>query len=336
MRIFVVEYITGGGLAGQRPGSDLCSEAEIMLAALIGDLCELADVRLLVSRDYRLPYTDPRVELVVPRPDEDVWEVWARCIDDCDAVWPIMPESGGALQRISAMTRARGRALLGSDPDAVGLTASKYLTAKTLAEQGINVVPTFRASQAPIPPIPGAWVLKPDDGVACEGLRLFDSRELLCQAVRERGDRSDLVAQPYIRGCAASLSVLCNRGTAALLAVNIQQLAADHDGLHLANLEVNAIRDLQSRYAALARAVAAAIPGLWGYVGIDFVLSASGPVVLEVNPRLTLSYAGLRAALGVNPAALVVRMLGADTVPMLATTSTGATISVSLAQTRVA
>jgi predicted ATP-grasp superfamily ATP-dependent carboligase len=234
------------------------------------------------------------------------------------------------------MTRARGRALLGSDPDAVGLTASKYLTAKTLAEQGINVVPTFRASQAPIPPIPGAWVLKPDDGVACEGLRLFDSRELLCQAVRERGDRSDLVAQPYIRGCAASLSVLCNRGTAALLAVNIQQLAADHDGLHLANLEVNAIRDLQSRYAALARAVAAAIPGLWGYVGIDFVLSASGPVVLEVNPRLTLSYAGLRAALGVNPAALVVRMLGADTVPMLATTSTGATISVSLAQTRVA
>jgi hypothetical protein len=29
-------------------------------------------------------------------------------------------------------------------------------------------------------------------------------------------------------------------------------------------------------------------------------------------------------------------MLGADTVPMLATTSTGATISVSLAQTRVA
>ena len=34
-----------------------------------------------------------------------------------------------------------------------------------------------------------------------------------------------------------------------------------------------------------------------------------GPVVLEINPRLTTSYVGLRPALGRNPAALVLELL---------------------------
>jgi predicted ATP-grasp superfamily ATP-dependent carboligase len=44
---------------------------------------------------------------------------------------------------------------------------------------------------------------------------------------------------------------------------------------------------------------------LWGYVGVDLVLADAGPIVLEINPRLTTSYCGLRDALGINPAALV-------------------------------
>jgi predicted ATP-grasp superfamily ATP-dependent carboligase len=34
--------------------------------------------------------------------------------------------------------------------------------------------------------------------------------------------------------------------------------------------------------------------------------------VLEVNPRLTTSYVGLRRAIGVNPAGLVLRLLQQD------------------------
>jgi tyramine---L-glutamate ligase len=76
-------------------------------------------------------------------------------------------------------------------------------------------------------------------------------------------------------------------------------------GLSLAALNVNAIVEGFSEFAALAQRIAVAIPGLWGYVGVDFVQTADGPLVLEVNPRLTTSFCGLRAALGVNVAALV-------------------------------
>ena len=44
------------------------------------------------------------------------------------------------------------------------------------------------------------------------------------------------------------------------------------------------------------------VPGLRGYIGVDLILDehAPGVSVVEINPRLTTSYVGLRAALGQN------------------------------------
>jgi predicted ATP-grasp superfamily ATP-dependent carboligase len=43
-----------------------------------------------------------------------------------------------------------------------------------------------------------------------------------------------------------------------------------------------------------------ALRGLRGYVGVDMVLTESEAFVIEVNPRLTTAYVGVRAALGGN------------------------------------
>jgi predicted ATP-grasp superfamily ATP-dependent carboligase len=59
------------------------------------------------------------------------------------------------------------------------------------------------------------------------------------------------------------------------------------------------------RAAGAALRACASIPGLRGYVGVDLVLTESDAVVIEVNPRLTTSYLGVRAALEENVAALV-------------------------------
>ena len=40
-----------------------------------------------------------------------------------------------------------------------------------------------------------------------------------------------------------------------------------------------------------------AFPGLRGYIGVDVVLTKSEAVVIEVNPRLTTAYLGVREAL---------------------------------------
>ena len=62
-----------------------------------------------------------------------------------------------------------------------------------------------------------------------------------------------------------------------------------------------------------AHHIAAAIPGLRGFVGVDFVLGVDGrATVLEVNPRLTSAYVGLSARLGRNLAAEILADFAAE------------------------
>ncbi len=65
---------------------------------------------------------------------------------------------------------------------------------------------------------------------------------------------------------------------------------------------------MRERLEPIAARIAAALPGLWGYAGIDLIESPEGLVALEVNPRLTTSYVGLGRSLGLNPAALVLAL----------------------------
>jgi hypothetical protein len=51
----------------------------------------------------------------------------------------------------------------------------------------------------------------------------------------------------------------------------------------------------------VARAAIDVVPGLLGYVGVDVLLGDDGQDwVIEINPRLTTSYVGLRALAASN------------------------------------
>ena len=93
------------------------------------------------------------------------------------------------------------------------------------------------------------------------------------------------------------------------LSCNRQEIAVRGGRVSLEAIHVNALPDPDRRFADLARRVVAAVPGLWGYVGVDLVLTRDGPVVLEVNPRLTTSYCALRSSMGLDVAALVLDLL---------------------------
>jgi predicted ATP-grasp superfamily ATP-dependent carboligase len=307
MRIFAFEFFSGGGLAGLPLPETLAREGDLMLATLVADLAELPGITVLAGRDPRLPPL-PACETLRPRPGEGPSALYARGLAASDAAWPTAPESGGILERLCRETTDAGRLLLGCRPDAVHLTASKRATALALRTRGIPAVPTFALGELPAP-TGGPWVVKPDDGAGCEDTEVVPGFAAVeARLAREPGR---LVAQPWVEGEPLSLSLLCRDGTAGLLSCNRQRTAVRHGRLSLESVLVNAVADAGGRYAALGERIAAAIPGLWGYVGVDLVETTDGPVVLEVNPRLTTSYCGLRTALGINPAALVLDLLQA-------------------------
>ncbi len=306
MQIFVYEHITGGGMLDEPQVAALAPEGEMMLRALVDDLTAIPGVEVTVMRDFRLKADLPARTLVVRAGQFDA--VFRQAVRECDAVWPIAPEQDDILTRITGGIVACGRTLLGNRPDAIAIAASKRATAATLARAGIAVVPAY-SSERDLPSELSEVVVKPDDGAGCQDTLLFDDRVKLRRWLREHAS-SKQILQPYIRGEARSLSVLSCDGRARLLACNRQNVELENGAFRFDGVSVNAVADTDGRYAALANDMARALPGLWGYCGVDFIATDAGPIVLEVNPRLTTSYAGLHRAIGINPAQLVLELPG--------------------------
>jgi predicted ATP-grasp superfamily ATP-dependent carboligase len=305
MRIFVFEYVTGGGLAGGPMLSELVSEGDLMLRSLVADLTAIPGVQVEISRDQRLPAGGLTVPIRWVASQQDLVRALQQGIAKADAVWPIAPETDGALAHVSNAVLGAGRTLLNSHPRAVAVASSKHATVAALAKRSLPVVPTWRALEAPSDDR-GCWVLKPDQGVGGLGAKLVRGGEALRGAVAELAHPESWVAQPYLRGQSASLSLLIEHDDAHLLACNALRVAIRDDGFALLGCGVNGLDGDREQCAALGRGVAAAIPGLWGFVGVDMIVTRQGPVILEVNPRLTSCYPGLSRSLGANVAEMLV------------------------------
>jgi tyramine---L-glutamate ligase len=298
-----------------------------MAGALLEDLLQLPGIEVSYARNARLaPLARPRpgmARVCWREPGADPRAALAREIGEADAVWPIAPESGGVLQRAAQAVIDAGRVLIGAHPSAIALAASKYGTSRRLRAEGIAAVPGFRAGErtaAAAAAGEGAWVVKPDDGAGCLQMRVFDGRAAALAALDALG--AGFVAQPWIEGPAMSLAAIGGADGVQLLSVNRQQVEARDGWLALRAVDVNVVPAC-AELASLAARVAAAVPGLSGYFGIDYIDGASGPVVIEVNPRLTTTYAGLRPALGINAAQRVLVAAGICPAPSTAQESSG-------------
>jgi len=278
----------------------------MMLAALVSDLQEFPGIEIVCTHDVRMPPIEGVAAIPIGEAD-NVWQAWEEIITNVDAVWPIAPESGGVLERLSKLVCQHGKVLLNSRPQAITLATSKLTTAQVLSTAGIDVIPTEKAAfwdgAGPAP-----WVAKPDDGAGCEDMKWFDDANKLRTWLDARGRRQTHVVQPYMAGATGSLSLLCRAGHASLMSCNRQLIEVLEGVFHYRGSQLNGLSKHWQRCEVVAQAVAQAIPDLAGYVGVDVLIQDDKIIVVEVNPRLTTSYVGLRRATGCNPARMVVEM----------------------------
>lgn len=315
MRILVFEYVTGGGMAAETLPPSLAREGDLMLSALLRDLLAVAEVQVVALRDTRLTVPEgfgDTVDWVKLDQHANIEILIRNALSACDAAWIIAPETGGILEYLCRIVETAGKPLLTSPAAVVRIAASKFATVRRLQDHGVPVVPTIPASDWTAGTFP--VVVKPDDGAGCEGARILGAlaewREFA-----ERKSFGDYVVQPVIDGEALSLSALFAAGRAKLLTCNRQYIVREQHGFVLRGCGVGAVSGDDALFQELATAVAAALPELWGYAGVDVIRSEKGLLVLEINPRLTTSYAGVHAATGCNPAELVLSLWRDGTLP---------------------
>jgi predicted ATP-grasp superfamily ATP-dependent carboligase len=301
MRVFVYEHLSAG-LA--EASGELLGAGREMRDAVARDLSHVEGCAVSVAAGAQAPEVPAPARTVRPSPGISAPDFVAQQARLHDRVWVIAPETDGVLARLQRAVDAER--WLGCDAASIELASSKRATLIRAADHGVATPMVFSAS-----PATRRWVVKPDDGAGAMVTRVHNTHAAArddAVSRRDRGESAELEA--WVVGDPLSLSLLCSQGRAEVLSVNRQQLTIDAVGvLSFVGLQVNVLSRSDERFRALqswAATLARAVPGLQGYVGVDLVWHPQrGPVLIEINPRVTMAYVGLSEALRRNLAAAV-------------------------------
>jgi tyramine---L-glutamate ligase len=305
-RIFVCEFITCGGLRYMEETASLFDDAELMYQSLLSDLRKIDDLEIITCRDDRLS-SIPESGFNIGKSD-DVWQIWKSCMDAADIAWIVAPETKGILLKLNRLAISCGCELIGCKENAVEITSSKLLTNQRLLESGIPAVKSSRLEPKLLPSESG-WVVKQDDGAGGEECFVFTEAGEYQRWEKNINNKAGYIQQPYVDGISASLSVLYTNEEVVLLSCNKQHTTRDNNGFVNKGITLNYFNKHKQDFRKIANEIAIAIKGLYGYVGIDLLITKEGPVVLEINPRLTTSYSGLSELLNKNIAEMIINKL---------------------------
>lgn len=299
-RVFVYEWVSAGASELGPAADSLRREGAAMLRALARDFADDPGVRLDTIVAAQSPLRGELPGAVhVARHEAEERDLFARLTAEADWTVVIAPESAGILLDRCRLVEDHGGRLLGPSPVLVALTSDKHATAEHLETAGIAVPDGMCLPAGSVVPrdFPRPAILKPCDGAGSQGVRfLKPGTEDVRVEVRSR-------LEAYVPGVPASVALLCGPSEFTALPPGRQRLC-DGGSFAYQGGELPLPAPLARRAAELALRAVRSLPGALGYLGVDLVLGeqgdGSGDYIIEVNPRLTTSYVGLRALLREN------------------------------------
>lgn len=323
MRVLIYEFVAGGGAfaCNMAPEGPLLDEGRAMVEAVARDWAALPDVEVDLAWDRRLE-TDPTLDVNFRFVDSEQEErELLESSAEYDATIVIAPELAQALtERIEWVEQAGGSLLCpGSATVAVG--ADKLATEAALR----NAEGNGSGRVGMIPSIPweefcefddsanGHWIVKPRDGVGGERVICVGSAKQACEIVTPE-IRSAYLVQPYVPGKPASAAAL-GGPTPLILPPSAQAIVWKNGAPLYSGGEMLADPDEIEMAHDAMRFTLSRLPPFVGFLGIDLIFTPDGPRIVEVNPRVTTSYVGIRAAVEESLADLTLRVARGETVP---------------------
>ena len=311
MQVFLYEFVTGGGWYSYGdepcPGS-LLREGRTIVEALAADLAAVDDVSVSLLQDRHIePLAVENAEVVTVETRFQELAAFKRFAADADWTIVIAPEISGFLAQRAAIVEKVGGRLLGPSLEVIRLASDKHALAEFLAERGVRTPKGIAIERGEAVPqdFPFPAVLKPRDGAGSWKIQVLGS-----------ADQAEQIVEPgrlesYCPGNAASVAFLCGPD-GNLPLVPCEQRLSDDGRLSYLGGSLPLSQDLADRAVAIASSAMETLGPMHGYLGVDLVLGnasdGSEDVIIEINPRLTTSYVGLRAATESNLAEAMLRI----------------------------
>jgi hypothetical protein len=302
MRILLYEFVRAGGwrsLGWTPPPESIRREGAAMLKAVAEDFSAIDGVEVIIVEDSPVGAFDAKQDTEANCATGGL-PVSAALDGSVDWTLLIAPETGGALQTLSRDAELTGSRLLSPSSEFVRLTSDKHRTATRLTQAGVPAAwGLLLPAGTPLPRDFGyRAVLKPVDGAGSQQTFLVDRADAVCADASLPHNQLPRRLERFYPGTPVSVAVLCGPAGSVSLMPCRQRLSDDGRFRYLGGeLPLADVR--AARASELAMRGFGALPPARGYVGVDLVLgddpSGRRDVVIEVNPRLTTSYVGLRA-----------------------------------------
>jgi predicted ATP-grasp superfamily ATP-dependent carboligase len=317
LKVFVFEYFA----AGTEENQALKQAGYAMLKAVLQDFAAIPGIAPATILDSSLkgqaagaPYLQGAT-VCWREAGEDGVRLFGHVLSQCDAVLIIAPETAGILAKLTALAESQGKTVLGSSSPALAITCNKARTLSLLAEKGLPVPrsavfkPPAGSHKAEIlEAFSYPLVLKPAFGAGGIGVRRVETEEQLDKALAQWPSTAEAcLVQEYIRGRALSVSLFILNGRALPLSLN-RQILKNGEELTIRGIAIPAAAPANQAILATAVKACEQVQGLRGFTGVDLVLGSGGPVLIEINSRITLAYAALREVVSRNLAGDLLRL----------------------------
>ncbi len=328
LNILLYEHISGGGSVNVPLPSSLLCEGFAMLSGLTADFKNFGH-NITIMLDYRVAKFKPLIkadrQIIV---DSNPEKIFQDSLKDFEAAYVIAPESNRILQLIVKNVEDSGLLSLNCDSKIIAQTSSKGTLLEHVKGLGLNVPETLffetidlaelaRTSSSALSfPI----IVKPVDGAGCSGLSVVRDPQQLSMAIskiRKEDMLTPILAQKLVEGISTSVCLISNGDEAIPISLNRQfvNLASPDSLSGYIGGEVPFDSSLRDAAFLAAKQVVESFSGLRGYVGVDVILSDDKVFIIEVNPRLTTSYIGLRRVSNFNLSQAILDSILKHTLP---------------------
>jgi len=315
MKLLIFEYFSSG--MGGRNG--LVEDGFAMLDALLRDFVQIPDLEILTVFDEGVR---ERISPDFPLENFTVYQgngmdgPYQEALEACDCVLIVAPETDGILARLTRAAESRGKRILGSSASAVTLAGNKAALLRLMEENGIPVPRCEFLNLTAFPDGCFPFVIKPAQGTGGEGVRLIRTLRQweLCRADLGKVEENSFLVQECLQGEAVSVSCLVWNRIATPISLNLQHTGVGEEPVFL-GITVPYRHQWADSAMDIAARACSLVPGLRGFVGVDFIMAPRGPVLLEINPRITFAYIALREVVLQNMAQEILALNRNDRCP---------------------
>jgi len=307
-KILIVDYIIGGGFVEEDLPLVRLAESYSILRSTIEQFAQLGfEIATLI--DHRLMQhirISPIHEFKTVSSYEDFINGIKTFTDLCDYTITSAPETKGILKDLSCLISNSNSTYLGSKPDSIEFAADKLQTMKLARELNMSVPATFSPNfndpfdkiADEVSPLGFPLIVKPIDGVGCQGLTKVNSIKELRYGLRAANAMSGMdncIVQEFIKGIPISTSLFANGETVVPISINHQNLKIESKhstGDYLGGSVPLNLGAQNEKVLNISKELISHLD-LKGFVGVDFVVTKKEIFVIEVNPRITVPFVAL-------------------------------------------